>query len=109
MLKEIVDGLVCSFKAALKLIPGFRFFSEQQVGEIVDISWKAMLAEFLSKNGFVEGVDFVIPNPRSKSNDFKATKAVATLLEDIMEGKIVAVDGHVRNGRIWKAHFRRIA
>jgi hypothetical protein len=102
--KDVSGG----FERALRRLSIFSWVSAAEVGRIVDRSWKRLLAGFLTEAGCKEGRDFLIPPENTCSSDFQVSDRAHALLQDLLNGRRVAVKAHTRNGNLVAAHFRTV-
>lgn len=105
-----------AFSTALRSLPGFSKLSAFEKGKLIDQSFKSLLEDVMAQYGMRPGVDYV-DNLRDNepSTDFVALSEEADdLITGLMEGKIIAISGHIRKSRDGseyqvRAHFRRKA
>lgn len=114
MLSSSVGSIKNALSAALKSLPDFSRLSPFEKGKLIDQSFKSILKDLMNQFGMRPGIDYV-DNLRDNepSTDFVAlTKQADDLITGLMEGKIVAISGHIRkskNGVEYQvqAHFRK--
>jgi len=114
MLSLPIGSIKNALSAALKSLPDFSKLSHFEKGKLIDQSFKTILKDLMDQFGMRPGIDYV-DNLRDNepSIDFVAlTKEADDLLTGLMEGKIIAISGHVRQSKSGteyqvQAHFRR--
>lgn len=110
MFRKIGEAVLSTFKSLILGIPWFNTMEGKDVGTVVDKSMKSLLQQLLEELGFKAGQDFVVPHSKTKCCDFLVKNDIANqLMEDLLEGRIVIVRAHKRDGHNVRLHFRRVA
>ena len=116
MLSLPIGSIKNALSAALRSLPDFSKLTSFDKGKLIDQSFKTLLKDLMTQFGMRPGIDYV-DNLRDNepSTDFVAlTKKADDLITGLMEGKIIAISGHIRKSRNGveyqvQAHFRRKA
>jgi hypothetical protein len=116
MLSFSVSSVKNALCKALEYLPDFIQISHFQKGKVIDQTFKSILKDLMNQFGMTPGVDYV-DNLRDNepATDFVALSERADqLLRGLMDGKIIAISGYVRNDKVGnpyqvKAHFRKKA
>lgn len=116
MLSLPVSSIKNALKNALEYLPDFNQMNPFQKGTVIDLTFKSVLKDLMNQFGMKPGVDYVDNlKDNEPATDFVALSLRADeLITGLMEGKIIAINGHVRKDRQGnpyqvKAHFRKRA
>lgn len=110
-ISSVKDGLI----KALNCLSDFASISDFNKGKLIDKAFKWIVKDLMDQHGMEPGRDYVDNlNDNEPATDFVALSERADeLLTGLMEGKIVAVSGHVRKSKLGnefdvKPHFREL-
>jgi len=105
-----------ALKNALEHLPDFNQMNPFQKGTVIDLTFKSVLKDLMNQFGMKPGIDYVDNlKDNEPATDFVALSLRADeLITGLMEGKIIAINGHVRKDKQGnpyqvKAYFRRRA
>lgn len=106
----MTDFGIGSIKHALvKALNGWTDFTQLnpfEKGKIIDLSFKSLLKDLLNQFGMRPGIDYVDDlKDNEPSTDFVALSERADqLITGLMEGKIIAVSGHIKKSKYGKEY-----
>jgi hypothetical protein len=113
MLSFSVSSVKNALSKALEYLPDFSEMNPFQKGTVIDQTFKSILKDLMNQFGMKPGVDYVDNlKDNEPATDFVALSERADqLLRGLMDGKIIAISGHVRKDKLGnpyqvKAHFR---
>lgn len=116
MLSLPIRSIKNALGEALKCLPDFEKLGPFAQGKIIDQTFKSVLKDLMNQFGMRPGIDYVDNlKDNEPSTDFVAlSKKADELIIGLMEGRIIAINGHIRKSRNGteyqvKAHFRRKA
>ena len=99
---------------ALERLPEFTKLTYLDKGKVVDLTFKSLLKDLMNQFGMKPGIDYVDNlKDNEPSTDFVALSERADqLITGLMDGKIIAIGGHVRKSKSGKeyevkAYFRQ--
>jgi len=111
-----IGSIKSALSKALEHLHDFSQLNPREKGIVVDLTFKSLLKDLMSQFGMKPGVDYVDNlKDNEPSTDFVALSERADqLITGLMEGKIIAINGHVKKSKYGKeyqvkAHFRQKA